>query len=158
MARDNIARAAAAVFPFFIPSARTVSMVNGGNMSPPAGATYVGVGVTTLDSDQGRWDQLARTLREPSAASRHMSVFDLKGQCYALLTDGTALHVDRDPRARLGVDGIRCTKTLDPERISYYNPHATLIEQCDDATREVWRQLGALHHTLTNHLLAGRPA
>lgn len=134
------------------------SMVNGGDMSMPADATYVGIGISTLDSDQGRWFQVARMLRDAPPTGRRLSAFDLKGQCYALLTDGTALHIDRDPHARLGDDGIRCTKTLNPDRITYHNPHANLTEQGDDATRAVWRLLAALHHTLTTHLLAGRPA
>ncbi|RAO00767.1 hypothetical protein [Micromonospora noduli] len=132
------------------------SMVNGGDMTLPPGAWYVGVGVSTLDSDQGRWYQVARTLREAAAAGRYMSAFNLKGQCYALLTDGTALHIDRDPQLRLGDNGVRCNKTLNPDRISYHNPYEHFTEQGDDETRDIWRQLGALHHTLTTHLLAGR--
>ncbi|MCG5446193.1 hypothetical protein NIE79_004761 [Micromonospora sp. NIE79] len=132
------------------------SMVNGGDMTLSPGAWYVGVGVSTLDSDQGRWYQVARTLRDAAAAGRYMSAFNLKGQCYVLLTDGTALHIDRDPQARLGDDGVRCNKTLNPDRITYYNPYEHLTEQGDDETRDIWRQLDALHHTLTAHLLAGR--
>ncbi|MET8263156.1 hypothetical protein ABZU92_04080 [Micromonospora arida] len=132
------------------------SMVNGGDMTLPADARYVGVGVSTLDSDQGRWYQVAGMLREAASAGRYMSAFNLKGQCYALLTDGTALHIDRDPQARLGDDGVRCNKTLDPNRITFHNPYERLTEQGDDETREIWRQLGALHHTLSAHLLAGR--
>ncbi|MBO4210521.1 hypothetical protein GSF22_31690 [Micromonospora echinofusca] len=134
------------------------SMVNGGDMTLPPTATYVGVGVSTLDSDRGRWYQVAATLRQAAAADRYMSAFNLKGQCYALLTDGTALHVDRDPDARLGDTGIRCNKTLDPDRITYHNPHANLPEQGDDETRLIWRRLIALNTTLATHLLARRPA
>ncbi|MGC4778663.1 hypothetical protein [Micromonospora chalcea] len=155
--RTNIARAASAGRRWH-PLGPDASMVNGGDMSPPPSATYVGVGVSTLDSDQGRWHQVARTLRD-GTGGRYLSAFDLKGQCYVLLTDGTALHLDRDPQARIGVDGIRCTKTLDPDRPAYWhNPHANLTEQGDDATRELWRRLGTLHHTLTSHLHGGRPA
>ncbi|MFE7869467.1 hypothetical protein ACFUYE_03870 [Micromonospora humida] len=133
------------------------SMVNGGDMTLPAGAVYVGAGVTTLDSDQGRWQQLARTLRS-SGDDRRRSVFDLKGQCFVLLTDGTALHVDRDPHAPIGADGVRCTKPLDPDRVIHYNPHEHLTEQGDTVTRNTWTQLTRLHRTLAGHLLAGRPA
>ncbi|MFJ6200136.1 hypothetical protein [Micromonospora sp. NPDC092111] len=157
VAADNIARAASA-HRWWHPLGPQGSMVNGGDMTLPDGAVYVGAGVTTLDSDQGRWQQVARRLRDIPAGGRRLSVFDLKGQCYALLTDGTALHVDRDPHAPLGVDGIRCTRTLDPDRVSYYNPHEYLTEQGDDTTRGTWRQLTRLHHTLAGHLLAGRPA
>ncbi|WP_416906151.1 hypothetical protein [Micromonospora echinospora] len=134
------------------------SMVNGGDMTLPAGATYVGVGVSTLDSDRGRWYQVAETLREAAVDGRYMSAFNLKGQCYAVMVDGTAMHIDRDPDARLGDTGIRCNKPLDPERITYHNPYAKLTEQGDDETRAVWRRLIALNTILAKHLLAGRPA
>ncbi|MFY1597345.1 hypothetical protein [Micromonospora sp. WMMD737] len=134
------------------------SMVNGGDMTLPAGATYVGVGVSTLDSDRGGWYQVARSVREAAAMGRNLSGFDLKGQCWALLTDGTALHIDRDPHARLGVTGIRCNKDLDVDQFTYFRPDEDLIERGDDATHAVWQQLAALHHTLAAHLLARRPA
>lgn len=156
VARDNIARAASAGRRWH-PLGPEGSMVNGGDMSLPEHAAYVGAGVSTLDSDQGRWYQLAHTLRDLPATGHRLSVFDLKGQAYVLLTDGTAMHIDRDPHAPLGVDGIRCNRTLDPDRVTYYNPHEHLTEDGDDATRAVWRHLGALHHTLTAHL-HGRPA
>ncbi|WP_328366557.1 hypothetical protein [Micromonospora zamorensis] len=154
VAADNIASLGRA----WSPLGPEGSMVNGGDMTLPGSTTYVGVGVSTLDSDQGRWYQVARKLREASAAGRYMSAFNLKGQCYVLLTDGTALHIDRDPQARLGEDGIRCNKTLDPDRITFHNPYEHLTEQGDDETRDIWRQLTALHHTLTAHLLSGRRA
>ncbi|WP_328384377.1 hypothetical protein OHQ88_33460 (plasmid) [Micromonospora zamorensis] len=159
VATDNIARAASAGRQWH-PLGPDGSMVNGGDMRPSHGATYVGVGVSTLDSDQGRWHQVANTLLGKEAPGVHRSPFDLKGQCYALLTDGTALHIRRDPHARLGDDGIRCNKTLDPSRAAYYyyNPHERLTEQGDDDTREVWRRLAALHHVLAAHLGVGRPA
>lgn len=157
VAKHNIARAASAGRRWH-PLGPEGSMVNGGEMTLPEGAVYLGVGVSTLDSDQGRWDQVARSLRDGASAGRYRSAFDVKGQCYALLVDGTALYIDRDPHARLGDDGIRCSKTLDPNRVTYYNPHEHLTEEGDDATRQVWRQLTALHNILTAHLAAGRPA
>ncbi|MFJ2087529.1 hypothetical protein ACIOBK_33730 [Micromonospora chokoriensis] len=155
--RDNITRAASERRRWH-PHGPDGSMVNGGDMSLPDGSTYVGVGVSTLDSDQGRWYQLAHHLRELPAAGQRRSVFDLKGQTYALLIDDTALHVDRDPHARVGVDGVSCNRTLDPDRVAYYNRHENLTRQGDDATRAVWRNLDALNHTLTAHLHGGRPA
>ncbi|WP_223884591.1 hypothetical protein [Micromonospora craniellae] len=132
------------------------SMVNGGDMAIGPDAAYVGVGVSTLDSDDGRWYQLARTLREPSATGHRRSAFDLKGRCYLLLTDGTAIDIDRNPHAPLHYDGIRSSKPLDADRPTHWhNPHATLTEQGDHTTREVWRHLTALHHTLTGHLDRG---
>ncbi|SIM53129.1 hypothetical protein [Micromonospora cremea] len=156
VASENIARGASTRRRWH-PLGPDGSMVNGGDMSLPHGSTYVGVGVSTLDSDQGRWYQLAHTLRDLPATGRRLSVFDLKGQCYVLLTDGTAMHIDRDPHARLGVDGIRCNRTLDPDRVTYFNRHENLTEDCDEAIRHVWRQLGALDRTLTAHLHSRRP-
>ncbi|MEW2477487.1 hypothetical protein AB0875_27215 [Micromonospora gifhornensis] len=154
---DNIARAAATGRGWH-PLGPEGSLVNGGDLGLPGNAVYVGAGVTTLDTDRGRWHQVARTLRDVPANGRRLSVFDLPGQCYALLTDGTALHLHRDPHAPLGVDGVRCNRTLDPDRISYYNPHANLTDQGDDGTREVWRRLTVLHRTLAVHLPGRRPA
>lgn len=151
VARDNIARAASAGRRWH-PLGPEGSMVNGGDMSLPEHAAYVGAGISTLDSDQGRWYQLAHTLRDLPATGHRLSVFDLKGQAYVLLTDGTAMHIDRDPHARLGVDGVRCNRTLDPDRVTYYNRHENLTEDGDDATRAVWRNLSVLHHTLNAHL------
>ncbi|GAB3090231.1 hypothetical protein GCM10027186_59670 [Micromonospora schwarzwaldensis] len=149
VARDNITRAAS-VHRRWHPLGPDGSMVNGGDMTQSAGSTYVGIGVSTLDSDQGRWNQVAHTLRD--LPGRRLSAFDLKGQAYALLTDGTVLHIDRDPHARLGVDGVRCNRTLDPDRITYYNPHSNLTQPEDTDARAVWRHLQVLHHTLTTHL------
>ncbi|WP_433532985.1 hypothetical protein ACQPYA_13840 [Micromonospora sp. CA-263727] len=155
VAADNIIRSAGSGRVWH-PLGPEGSMVNGGDMSLPGNAIYVGLGVTTLDSDWGRWHQVARSLRELPVNGVRRSVFDLPGQCYALLTDGTALHVRRDPHAPLGVDGVRCTRTLDADRISYYNPHEHLTEQGDDVTREVWRRLRTLHGILAAHLRPGR--
>ncbi|MEO3780956.1 hypothetical protein ABGB16_29975 [Micromonospora sp. B11E3] len=154
VAADNIAALGRA----WSPLGPRGSMVNGGDMTLPAGAVYVGAGVSTLDSDRGRWYEVAATLREATAAGRYMSAFNLKGQCYAALVDGTAMHIDRDPHARLGDTGIHCNKTLDPDRITYHNPYSNLTEQGDDETRAVWRQLIALNTILATHLLARRPA
>ncbi|MEU4642273.1 hypothetical protein [Micromonospora sp. NPDC023814] len=152
MAADNIAAFGRA----WSPLGPQGSMVNGGDMTLPVGAAYVGVGVSTLDSDRGRWYQVAATLRDAAAAGRYLSAFNLKGQCYAAMVDGTVMHIDRDPEARLGDTGIRCNKTLDPDRITYHNPYANLIEQGDDETRLIWRQLIALNTTLATQLLARR--
>ena len=149
VARDNISRAASARGRWH-PLGPDASMVNGGDMTLPPGSTYVGVGVSTLDSDRGRWQQLAPSLR--NTPGRWTSPFDLKGQAFGLLTDGTALHLDRDPNARIGQDGVRCTHTLDPDRITYYNLHSDLTQAGDDDTRAIWRALAVLHHTLTTHL------
>ncbi|MER7457299.1 hypothetical protein [Micromonospora sp. NPDC126480] len=155
VAASNIARAVASRHRWH-PLGPDGSMVNGGDTNLPPGAAYVGVGVSTLDSEVGSWYQVARSLREPAATGRYRSAWDLRGQCYVLLTDGTALHIDRNPHARLGDEGIRSTKTLDADRPAHWhNPHADLCERGDYTIREVWRQLAALHDTLTTYLCGG---
>ncbi|QKW17139.1 hypothetical protein HUT12_11890 [Verrucosispora sp. NA02020] len=135
------------------------AMVNGGDMTLPPHAHHVGTGVSTLDTDDGRWDQLARSLRTPTATGPRRSAWDLKGQCYLLLTDGTAMHIDRNPHARLGDDGIRSSTPLDPTwNPHWHNPHRTLTQHGDHTTRQRWRHLAALHSLLTTHLHPGRPA
>ena len=49
-------------------------------------ARYVGLGVSSLDTPEGTWDEVQRT------ASSDM---DVPGRCYARLFDGTTLLVDR---------------------------------------------------------------
>ncbi|WP_247674526.1 hypothetical protein [Micromonospora sp. C51] len=157
IARTNIAHGAAAGQPWH-PLGPQRSMVNGGDMTLPPDATYAGAGVSTLDSADGSWYQLAHALRSPSGTAYSRSVFDLKGQCYVLLTDDTAIKVDRDPHARRTGDGVRSSKPLDASWNSlWHNPHATLTEQGDSAIREVWRRLAALHDILRVHL-GGEPA
>ncbi|PZG10257.1 hypothetical protein C1I95_28235 [Micromonospora craterilacus] len=152
IAKGNIANAAAGRR-LWHPLGPERSMVNGGEMTLPPSATYAGVGVSTLDSAGGSWYQLAQTLRNPSATGYHTSVFDLKGTCYVLLTDGTAIHINRDPHARIGYSGVRSSKPLEASWNPHWsNPHATLTEQGDPATLDVWRQLSSLHDTLTAHL------
>ncbi|WP_433532231.1 hypothetical protein ACQPYA_09460 [Micromonospora sp. CA-263727] len=158
VAESNIARSAAAGRRWH-PLGPHAAMVNGGDMTLPPHAHYVGAGVSTLDSDDGRWDQLARSLRNPAATGLRRSAWDLKGQCFVLLVDGTAMHIERNPHARLGDDGIRSSKPLDPNwNTCWHNPNAGLTEQGDHTARERWRHLTALHTIFTTHLHAGRPA
>lgn len=134
------------------------SMVNGGDLDMPRDASYVGVGVTTLDSDEGPWHMRANSVRQqPLSTPRPKSVFDLSGQGLALLIDGTALRMVRDPHRRIGDDGITCNRSLDASRRWPYNPYSDLTEQGEQWLRAAWTQLGALHRTVTEHLLAGRP-
>ncbi|QOC95007.1 hypothetical protein D0Q02_30570 [Micromonospora craniellae] len=129
------------------------SMVNGGDMTLPGDAVYVGVGVSTLDSVDGSWQQLARTLRSPSGTGSVRSAFDLKSECYALLVDGTAIKVDRDPHARVGSSGVRSSKPLEARwDRHWHNPHHDLTAQGDADTRQVWHHLDTLHEVLTAHL------
>ncbi|SCL56356.1 hypothetical protein GA0070606_2595 [Micromonospora citrea] len=135
------------------------SMVNGGDLDMPRDATYVGIGVSTLDSDAGPWHTVASSVHNQPLNTPHpKSVFDLAGQGIALLTDGTALRMVRDPHRRFGDDGVTSNKSLDAGRRWPYNPYANLTEQGDQALRAAWAQLTLLHSTLAEHLLARRPA
>ncbi|MFG2059404.1 hypothetical protein ACGFI9_35875 [Micromonospora sp. NPDC048930] len=156
VATDNVTRAAR-VGRRWDPLGPENSLVNGGDMTLPSSAVYVGVAVTTLDSEMGPWYRVARQVRDQRLGGG-VSMFDLRGQCYALLTDGTALYVDQNRNRPVGDEGIRCTKTLDPDRISYYNRYANLTEQGDDTTRQTWTLLEVLHRVLTAHLTDRRPA
>jgi hypothetical protein len=133
------------------------SMVNGGDMTMPRDAGFIGVGVTTLNTEQGAFATIAGSIAaQPFDTPRPKSVFDIPGMGLALLTDGTALRAVRDPDRRLGDDGITCNKTLDPTRARYWNPHSDLTTQGDQNLRAAWSQLALLQKTLQDYLLGGR--
>ncbi|MEU9505381.1 hypothetical protein AB0D32_03740 [Micromonospora sp. NPDC048170] len=158
VAQDNIARAIRRG-QRWDPCGPEDSMVNGGDMNMSPLATFVGVGVSTLNSSQGTWQTVAQAIRnQPVTGGRSLSIFDAKGQCIALLADGTALYVERDINRPLGSDGIKCTKTLDPDRPSYlHNPHANLVQTGDGTILPAWGHLGNLHRVLADYLVPGRP-
>lgn len=130
------------------------SLVNGGDLDMPRDATYVGVGTTSLDTEHGDWLTVAYAVRNQPLVK---SSFDIPGQGQALLTDGTALRVLRDPNRRAGDDGIRCNKTLDAHRARHWNPGTNFTEQGDPPTRAAWQELAKLQQTLQGHLAPGRP-
>lgn len=128
-------------------------MVNGGDASMSRRLIFVGTGVTTLDTEKGSWYTLARSIRnQPLDTPRPLSVFDLAGQGIALLTDGTAIRVVRDPDRPIGDNGIACNKTMDASRTWHYGLHADVTKLGDHGIREGWERLAALHQTLRNHL------
>ncbi|TWJ20654.1 hypothetical protein JD76_00753 [Micromonospora endolithica] len=135
------------------------SLINGGDPDMPRDAGYLGVGISTLDSEDGPWHAVADAVRrQPADMPRPRSVFDLAGEGIALLCDGTALRMVRNPRRRLGDDGFTSNKSLDASQRWPYNPYADLTEQGDQTLRAAWAQLGTLHRTLADHLLSGRTA
>jgi hypothetical protein len=155
-ATDNIARAGAAGRRWD-PRGPEGSMVNGGEMSMPRDAVFVGTGVTTLDTEQGDWYTVSNSvLNQPVNASRAKSVFDLPGLCIALLNDGTALRVVRDPNRRIGDDGVTCNQTLDPYRSRHWNRYSDLTAHGDATIRAAWTHLSTLQRTLQEYLDPGR--
>jgi hypothetical protein len=133
------------------------SMVNSGDMGMPREARYLGVAVETLNTDHGDWYTVARSLQNQPFGGR--SVFDLPGQGFVLLIDGTAMYVRRDPTVRSFNDnGIRASKPLDVQQARWHNRYADLMEQGDQPTRMTWAYLNQLHETLGTYLLGRPPA
>ncbi|MFI2270714.1 hypothetical protein ACH445_32005, partial [Micromonospora aurantiaca] len=132
------------------------SMVNGKDVHLPVGARYLGVGVSTLDTDQGRWSDIAPSLHETTVAGIFGTSQQIPGRCYARLVDGTAMQVDRDPYARLADNGIRCTHPVDIDHYDSYRHYADLTTRGDQDNQQMWQRLTALHDLLTVHLNPGR--
>lgn len=140
------------------PRGPEASMVNGGDVMPRR-ADFVGVGVTTLDTEEGGWYNVANSvLNQPWGTAHRRSVFDLTGLSIALLADGTALRVVRNPHRRIGEDGISCNRTMDASRRWAWIPNADLTEQGDQGIRAAWGQLAILQRTLQDYLLPGQPS
>src|SRR5262249_25091269 len=60
---------------------------------PSGAARYIGLGVSTLDTPAGTWDDV-----QASAGGAD----EVPGRCYALLCDGTAILADRGGRDSFG--------------------------------------------------------
>ncbi|WP_343443681.1 hypothetical protein [Micromonospora schwarzwaldensis] len=151
-ARGHIAAAGAQWHP--LDSSR--SMVNGEDVHLPIGARYLGVGVSTLDTDQGRWSDIATSLHETMSAGVLGASQQIPGRCFARLVDHTAMQVDRDPYARLGDNGLRCNRPVDIDHYDSYRLHADLTTRGDHDNQQIWQRLSTLHDLLTAHLNPGR--
>ncbi|MFI6129504.1 hypothetical protein [Micromonospora sp. NPDC051141] len=132
------------------------SLVNGEPVHLPVGARYLGVAVSTLDTDQGRWSDIARTLHEKLPGGIFGSSRQISGRCYARLVDHTAMQVDRDPYPAFGDNGIRCTQPVDIDHYDSYRRYADLTSSGDHDQQQMWQRLTALHDLLTAHLNPGR--
>ncbi|MEV4518212.1 hypothetical protein AB0K00_55810 [Dactylosporangium sp. NPDC049525] len=105
-----------------------------------AAAVFVGVGVCTLDTPYGSWDD----------AQRHAAnEFDLPGRCFARLIDGTRLLLDRGGRKQF--NGLTVESSVDDANTHYgvpsmqwrWNPSLAEIEP-HDPTYHVWRWMSEL--------------
>jgi hypothetical protein len=134
------------------------SMVNGGDLDMPRQARFLGVAVETLNTHHGDWYSVAKSVQsQPFGGNR--TVFDLAGQGFVLLSDGTAMHVMRDPTVRVfGDDGIKSSRPLDISQARWHNRHANLMQQGDQPTQMTWEYLNMLHQTLGSYLLGGPAA
>jgi hypothetical protein len=101
-------------------------------------AEYIGIGVSTLDTTDGLWEQVC---------GRADDIDDLSGRAFALLADHTAILVDRPPARRARRDlGIHATGDLNyhnglaPRMWSRHRNVSTL-----PADPEIWELMHELH-------------
>ena len=107
------------------------------------GATYIGLGVSSLDSDTETWERIQQSAGGP---------LDLPGRCFALLGDGTHLLVDRGGQDVFGEVRLACTHDLNIElglaaRRWTWRPDLAITS----GTAEVWPRLADLHRLIAGH-------
>ncbi len=102
-----------------------------------AAATYIGLGVSSLDTFDASWADNQRAAAGP---------LDLPGRCFVLLTDGSMMLVERGGRHVFGE--VRVTSTHDlnvePGIASRHWKRRTDLHTVG-ATAEIWRRLYDLH-------------
>jgi hypothetical protein len=102
-----------------------------------AGATYIGLGISSLDTFAGTWGDNQRTAAGP---------FDLPGRCFAQLTDGSMLMLERGGQDVYGEVRILSSHDLNvepgvaPRRWGWRADLHTM-----PGTHEIWRRLYDLH-------------
>jgi hypothetical protein len=111
-------------------------------MSPQA--RFAGIAVSSLDSPEGPWRKVQK---------RALGPLDVSGRCYAILTDGTKLLIDRNGMHTTGRLEIQSTGQLEDMTGSIGRSWTWLREgNVDTATRAVWSALELLHHVLVDGL------
>lgn len=128
------------------------SLVNGGDMDMPRDARFIGTAAETLHTDVGDWYTVARSIQNQPLGVGAKSVFDLTGQGFVHLIDGTVMHVVRDNNRHMGDDGVRCNKSTVPGRTYFQDRYPDLTTEGDQATRDAWTELTNLHNTLAHYL------
>jgi hypothetical protein len=107
-------------------------------MSPHA--TYIGLGVSSLDSATDTWERIQHAASGP---------LDLPGRCFALLGDGTQLLVDRGGQDVFGEVRLAATHDLNIQlglasrRWAWRPDLATTT-----GTAEIWPRLAELHRLI----------
>jgi hypothetical protein len=119
-------------------------------MSPQA--VYCGVAVSLLDTPDGLWRDVRRTVKRPDA---------IPGRCLVYLTDTTMMLADRREPHSLNHYVVTSTRYLDAgwmadghQRWHHYPGLATSHD--DEATRAVWTCLYDLHVALVEGYWHGR--
>jgi len=120
--------------------------------SMPRTARYIGLGVSSLDSEAGTWAQVRQ------AAD---GITDVPGRCFAYLADGTFLQVDRGANRDFGAVSITSSRDLNtvpgmPSRLWRWAGSRFDAQQRrwvlsfpdHAATADIWHWLIQLHHTI----------
>lgn len=108
-----------------------------------AGAVYIGVGVSSLDTAAATWAEVQASARGP---------LDIPGRCFALLTDGTLLLLERGAQDVFGDIRIQSTHDLNLEPGLAARRWSWRVElHAAPGTTEVWRQLSNLHDLAARH-------
>lgn len=116
-------------------------------MSPQA--FYVGLAVSSLDTPAGRWYDVRQRVN---------GSIDVPGRCYALMSDGTMLLMDRGGQARFGHFEVRASASLDEvpgDSLQRWIYDRSLPELADPATAAIWHQLSLLHHSIAGRDTGG---
>lgn len=102
-----------------------------------ARATYIGIAVSSLDTAGATWEEIQRVAAGP---------LDLPGRCFALLTDGTRLLIERGGQDVYGEVRILSTHDLNVEPGLAGRRWAWRADLHELAgTYEIWRRLHDLH-------------
>jgi len=106
-------------------------------------ASYIGLGVSSLDSDTEVWERIQQTSNGP---------LDLPGRCFILLGDGTHLLIDRGGQDVFGEVRLASTHDLNIElglaaRRWAWRPDLVTTT----GTAEVWPRLAELHQVIIGH-------
>lgn len=106
-------------------------------------AVYLGIGVSSLDTSMGTWEQAQHTASGP---------LDLPGRCFALLSDGTMLLVERGAQDAYGEVRIRSTHDLNLS--PGISPRKWTLKPdlaATAGTREIWRRIYDLHELVLRY-------
>jgi hypothetical protein len=100
-------------------------------------ASYIGAGVSSLDTEPASWEQTQRTANGP---------LDIPGRCFVLLRDSSAILIERGAQDVFREVQVYSTHDLNVEpgmstRRWVWKPDLPTLP----ATAEIWRQLYDLH-------------
>jgi len=111
-------------------------------------ARYVGVGVSSLDTPAGSWDEVQKSAQ---------SDMEVPGRCYAHLVDGSMLLIDRLARRQFGECHIWSNHSVRDVSGERHRPTTTAPDIATSDTygpqnRAVWQWLAALNSVMAEGL------